>query len=285
MFINEDNIHDCEANNAPFFTRTRKVRCSTTSTNPKTGSISEMPCEIERMMLPQQSFSDVYHVGSLNKAKRSTNRASLEANALSVSHCPEAWTVIAELGEDDTWRLWRMPPSIFLVATSLNRAEERAIREHMHKLGYLKPMTLWRSPVIVNDNGDEGYMLFETREEAVFEADGFDFPRRRIRSVASFKTTPKLDALLESEPKVGTDAEDYALIGFARLAGYDGLWWHESHDPDILSAPRGALFYPEEWERENIGRIEVAEFDFDYEQMHEHASPIRRRPIPKPDFV
>ena len=45
-------------------------------------------------------------------------------------------------------------------------------------------------------------------------------------------------------------AEHHAPVWYAEAMGYDGVWWEEELDPFGLSAPRGGLFRPEEWEIE-----------------------------------
>lgn len=239
------------------------------------------------LKLPAQRITFLYHVGTLDPAQAGQRRG-LEANALSVSHAPEAWTQIAKLGGYPTWELTKNDGGLFLVATSLKKTEKAHLLTLAQEAGYIEPIQMWRYPCPSPDEDDEGYSYSyaDTREEAIEEADSCEYPRRLVKAVDTFKTTAKLDAFLETKPEAGFMAESFAIIAMAKLLGYDGIWWHEDHEPDAYSAPRGGLFSLTGWRRKNLGAIEVCEYMMDYEAMSKAAEefPIRRLPIPSAGF-
>jgi len=199
---------------------------------------------------PTLSFSEIFHVGTLNpKAK---GRESLEGAGLSVSEHPEAWTRIARLGGLPWWRLTK-PGNRFLDALALTDARREGIEAWAVKHGYLKPVEAYRVEFF-DEEGEPRYMMFEDRDRAEFEAESYETDVEPANVLAP---TEKL----ERRVGVSTDlisAFDHVLTVYAEdVMGVDGVWWMEELDVPSLSAPRGVIVpsMVGSWQAKRVKRI------------------------------
>lgn len=180
----------------------------------------------------------VWHVGTFDLSQK--RPTSYEAKNLSVSWCPEAWTRIARLGGNPSWRI-DLRDARFLDVLNLSAAARAAIIDDFIRRGFLERCTTWRVQHYDSETDDTRYMEFPSEAEAraeIQEDDGSE-----LISVSSVCATPSLTTLIGArETAIGSLAEDFAFMAWAELHGLAGAWWREAYDPLGLSAPRGCLF-------------------------------------------
>lgn len=183
-----------------------------------------------------KEIGSLYHVGTMDISQKSTY--SLEGNGLSVSNCPEAWKRITEGNtHGDTYRLSK-PNMKLLDFYSMKENEKELIKDWAVKEGYVVPGALYKY-VFGDEEGNECYSLFDTYEEALYEADGDVIC---VEAVDGLLPTDKLKN--ESMVKVDfLNVMDFVTSFYAEKAlGYDGVYWDEALDEAAYSAPRGVIF-------------------------------------------
>jgi hypothetical protein len=163
---------------------------------------------------------------------------------------PEEWTQIAKLGGQHTYRLRKRDARFFDALAG----EAVAIGWSVAN-GFLVPAKKWRVTYAVDDERGEraDAVDFESEGAAVAEYEQIvaDEVDAQLQEVKSYIFGPKglqyWRSCFTSKPDNAL-APDLAPLWYAEAAGYDGVWWEETLDPDALSAPRGAIFALEDWE-------------------------------------
>lgn len=184
---------------------------------------------------PITYIPNVFHVGTMQpKLKGTRFRESYEGSGLSVSEHPQAWKQIAQLGGFATWRLSK-PDARFLDAHELTGQQREQIIQWGIDEGLITMRERWIA-IYYGEDGEEYEMLLETRDEALTEVDG---DSDLIRRTMSAQATPLLASRQGTQER--SDAFDHLLVEASRMAGLDGVWWHDHLDPLAYSAPRGVI--------------------------------------------
>lgn len=191
------------------------------------------------------SFPVVAHIGTMDRSLK--EKGSYEGASLSVSINPGAWSAIARLGADG-FVLSRVDgePVTFLDARRLTRDERAEFVAWGREQGLLVDREIYIASYF--DVEDEETRRFEcaSREEAVAEVE--DLPRRRVSGPkivigASQKLMTLSDQAGEGNGISSDFAFDLVLLSYVEnKLNVDGVWWDETLDVQILSAPRGAIF-------------------------------------------
>lgn len=216
------------------------------------------------MKLPVIALPVVYHVGSLDPAQRgSVHHTSQEGAGLSVSLCPQAWCEIARISGE----LFALEhdEALYLDVLKIGRTEKRMIGEWAITAGLAAPSLRFRAWSYDPDGEQWRYALCDTREEAEAEvrADFNEDDDTPIAAIVVPEPLPRGHKLVESEAGLrlseagvrraagygaAIDGFEFAAMFYAEdiLMQSDpaivGVWWRENFDPDLLSAPRGAIF-------------------------------------------
>ena len=187
---------------------------------------------------PTCRIGRVWHVGTLNPDDKKRN--SLEGGGLSVSQCPTAWTEIARLGGNPTWEL--TAPSDrgeFLDALALTDTERSDIVEWGTGIGFVERSAMWEVTWEDDELGSDVSILCGTIEEAETEA---EFCEGTVTETEALIPTSTFEQRLgvSSSP---AEAFDHLLTVWVEdtRPDLDGVWWHETLDPFVLSAPRGVI--------------------------------------------
>lgn len=212
------------------------------------------------MKIPLIPIPRVLHIGTLDPANVGLNSGvtSQEGHCLSVSVCPEAWRQIARLGGYPLHQL-QNEEGLFLDALAVMDDETlwADIKDWSRKEGLVADGERWKAWRWDGEDETWSYSLHETREEALEEID-FD-PEDDEEEPEGPDGEPCVAAVIVP---VGTERlkdltgfalggfpEDFMVMAWAEHAlpallgqPVDGLWWDQDYDPDILSAPRGAIF-------------------------------------------
>lgn len=222
------------------------------------------------MHIPLFQTDTVYHVGYLDSAGKGP--LSFEGHGLSVSHCPAAWRSIARLGGRPLHEMTFKGAAYFdfyqarlpLLAT---------IRSWAHQNGFLKTVEHWKGWEWDGESREWRFCLYETRDEAVYELESaWDAEKPGEQGLqAAFERLDDDDkASFPQEAPGLLHPVDIPILGPAGIArapsfpnNHDatdiaalfwiedeirktrpeivGTWWHETFDPCMLSAPRGAI--------------------------------------------
>ncbi len=200
-------------------------------------------------------YPGVFHVGNLDR-DRNPPSYSFEGDGLSVSRCPNDWASIARLGRH-AYGLAN-PDSLFYDA-SLDGP-----REHVHNWccanDFVREVDGYRVYYEDRERGeDERYMEFYDRDEAETHHASNEYPNSRLELVTSLTLETRgrdywRDAFT-SDPEDASPVQIRGLlpVWYAEYTDdhdYDGVWWHEWHDPRNYSAPRGVIFQSklDEWD-------------------------------------
>lgn len=211
------------------------------------------------MRIPIVELDAVFHVGTLDATKVGLNsgKGSQEGNCLSVSLCPNAWQSIARLGGYATHRL-ETADGAFLDALAV--AQEPEFLESIVDWGLsenlVESATRWRTWYFDDEREEWGYFLSSSQESALDElrsnqdiddVEEAEAPEghRAIEDVSILIGREALRATTGFSLGKDEDATDALLIEWARRGphglSFDGVWWNETHAPESLSAPRGAI--------------------------------------------
>jgi hypothetical protein len=180
----------------------------------------------------------VYHVGTIdpqNITQRPKTSYSLEGSGLSVSVHPNEWRKIAKL-PGDMISLTKNDSTFYTVKAK----DKKKILEWCVENDFLNTATKFRVSRYDEELG-EAFMEFDTKEEALNEADEED----QIETVNGYVFGSKGITYWNNfcSSKISNDlAEAYAPIFYAEAMGYDGVWWNETLDVANYSAPRGVIF-------------------------------------------
>jgi hypothetical protein len=182
----------------------------------------------------------LYHVGYMEGKPWPTS--SLEGPLLSCSICPEDWRGIAKLGGAPVWRIRCEHPLLLVDMLGLSMKKQQGCLEEACALGLIKQATLYRVDCS-SDEEDEGrFMLFESRAEALENAEEGSRPA----PVEGWRASPRLVSYWHGDPKrkiAPLLVPDAALVHLIELNSQAaGVWWKERHDPASLSAPRVGIF-------------------------------------------
>lgn len=252
------------------------------------------------MRIPIVELDAVFHVGTLDAKKVGLNsgKGSQEGNCLSVSLCPNAWQAIARLGGYATHRL-ATPNGAFLDALAV--AQEPDLLEAIVDWGLsenlVESATRWRTWYFDDEREEWGYFLSSSQEAALDElrsnqdvddAEDAEAPEGH-QAIEDVSTLIGREALRETTGfSLGKDedATDALLVEWARRGPHglslDGVWWNETHDPDSLSAPRGAIL-PEcvrDWTASPV-EVDAVDDDEELDAMPE-TEWIEISPSPRP---
>jgi hypothetical protein len=185
--------------------------------------------------IPTKSFAALYHVGELSGPI--PGRHSHEGNALSVSECPDAWREICRLGGSPTWEV-RKYSNVFLDARRLLPAHITLIHDWTIDEGWVKPARVFRVDWYDDETAETRFSLHPTRQQACYECDTHE--DQQIKEIDSLVAQPRLTSLLGYEPDLAA-VEDLTLFRFAEAHGFDGVFFNETFDPLLLSAPRAGI--------------------------------------------
>lgn len=217
------------------------------------------------MDIPLIRLDHVFHVGSLDKADRGlSHRVSQEGSGLSVSLCPNAWADIAGLG--DVMYEMTFPGAGFVDILSVKGPARAAIVAWATVAGYVEPTSQFRSWDWDPDGEEWRSSLHATADEAEAEVrfsmmldddedlEDVKLPHRLPRGARRLVEPVAITSLTELGRRRaagfgdGIDAWDFAVMFWAEdvLRPEDptvmGVWWRERFAPELLSAPRGAIF-------------------------------------------
>jgi hypothetical protein len=188
--------------------------------------------------LPVREFLAVTHIGTLNTEDRKT--MSYEGDGLSVSVDPDAWEYIARLGGSPWWTLTSTDggPLRFLDAHALTDAQTDAIHEWAASHGLVTRGTAYRV-YFWDDELDGEVFQMTSRVEAETEAEDRD--DARIETVDAWLPTASFTSRGRCVDL--SDTPDIVLATWVEQARPDlhGVWWNDTLDPVILSAPRGVI--------------------------------------------
>lgn len=188
--------------------------------------------------LPTLTAKVVWHVGTMDPESKGTT--SFEGAGLSVSVHPKAWRAIARLGGLDLWRLTN-PNGKFLNALKLDKKQKQAIIQWGVENQYVALKTTYRV-WSTDEDGEEQYMEFPTREEAEEESYGDDAAIEEVPGATI--GTVKL-AQRGKNPSVTRDPvgvfDILLTVWVEDTTDLDGVWWKERLDVSSLSAPRGVI--------------------------------------------
>ena len=200
------------------------------------------------MMLRTLKKKRVWHVGSPKSARRKAS-SSQEGTLLSVSEYPRAWERITRLS-GDTWMLVRADgkPGVFVNAHAI---PEKTVNALLASSGLVAPTTQYVLRTEGSSEYEEEYVhesvhatLAQARAEA--DEDSLEDGTATIERRQGWKATPELTKrwrAVFSRPLSASLVPDFALTQVLEATGlYDGMWWNDRLDPDILSAPRGGIF-------------------------------------------
>lgn len=201
--------------------------------------------------LPFRKLARVWHVGTLNPADRARlHSTSMEGDCLSVSECPSAWIKIARLGGSPVQEM-NKPDGQFLDVYAVMEDPElcRSMVAWAIDNGWVATTYQWRAWTL-DEEGDWGYMICASQEEATAERDWLDpedAPEGHagVERIEVLTGTPLLaDRLHQSAAQIATrDCTDFAILMWARThTNADGILWDEEYDPARLSAPRAGIF-------------------------------------------
>jgi hypothetical protein len=188
--------------------------------------------------LPLYHPEKVWHIGSFNPAHKYKHGSSLEGTGLSVSECPEDWCYIARLGGHPTWELAREGAQ-FLDYHALSDAQRAALVAWGIEHGYAQMREMFTMTYFDSEHESHFYQLLHTRAQAEDEAGDYD--DATIEAVTVPCPTDAMHARLKflAEPLGVTDF--LATFYVEDATALDGVWWHDTHEPEALSAPRGVI--------------------------------------------
>jgi hypothetical protein len=202
-----------------------------------------------KMTYPLISFKALYHVGTLNIAKR---QDGFEGNNLSVSTVPDSWRKINKGATGgDVWELTKKNNK-FLDYHNLTKAQWNQINKWGIKNDYLIPAIVYRVWT-TNEEGEERYSDYYTKEKAKDEA----YDESNIEIIKkSLKATPKM------QQRIGnTDVSLITVLFAEEILNIDGVYWTDVHDISSLSAPRGTILNTKlnTWNKKNLGNIDIGD--------------------------
>lgn len=184
--------------------------------------------------VPEYRPKKLTHIGSLNPAEKGS--WSLEGQGLSVSRHPEAWGRIARLG-GPVWTVAIRNPR-FLDYHQLTAEQKQAITEWGITRGFVEERPAFRHTCWDDEWEQERYTDYLDRDEAEEEA---EYSEGEIAEVTALVATAEFP---DTTVKPGTDGveEILATVWVSHTAHeFDGVWWEDDYDPELLSAPRGVI--------------------------------------------
>ena len=185
------------------------------------------------MKLPIITLDEVYHVGSLDRYRRKLGR--FEADALSVSWCPNTWSTLAECEDLMFWKLPKVSGA-FLDIGEVKMPIQREILKWAERENLVERISIYRAHV-EDAAGSSGY--YQHRSKNLAKRDS-----STVTKVRGWASTIKLDEArcLGGLDVMGWLAEDFAIMTFAEQSGLDGVWWKWQFSPDERIAPKGCVF-------------------------------------------
>lgn len=186
--------------------------------------------------LPTVSFKKLFHVGSLDSARKRSG--SYEGAGLSVSTHPDAWRRIARgYVVGDTYRATK-DGNVFLAAHKLSKQATADIAKWAVENKLLEPAVTYRVSYYDDELESEVYSDFDSLEAAEYEAND---PSEIKEIQGGYKATQKLQTLTNNPRIAPTGILEYVLPLYAEQQGYDGVWWQDKLAPEKYSAPRGVI--------------------------------------------
>jgi hypothetical protein len=203
--------------------------------------------------LPTTQKKIVFHVGT-GQPPSDKPYHSYEGTGLSVSEHPEAWRMIARLGDDPTWQLTRLDrrPGCFVDMRKLSPAQVERLRRTAIEHGLLAPRTEYVVSYYDSELDDDCEMTVYSLEQAEEEADSMQCDVKKRRG---FGPTALLMEMWSKRFKAQEPPDDFALtVVLEGIGSWDGVWWHDKLEPMKLSAPRGMMFQSKlsEWQATKI---------------------------------
>ena len=208
-------------------------------------------------MMPVRNVPLSFHVGTLDPARRSSAKDSLEGPCLSVSHCPFAWRRIAKLGNAPLQAMrftGDQDRALFLDVLAIERGAPlfQDIVGWGTRNGLVSEKTMFKAWEFDTETEEWRYSLHVTPEvareelealnpnEALAAPDGHE----PIEPATILAGTPALEARVQHARLDQIDAFDFLALVWAMETQPQllGIWWTETYDPDALSAPRGGVF-------------------------------------------
>lgn len=201
------------------------------------------------------SYSAVYHVGNLD-GTRDNPSYSQEGDGVSVSRCPEDWARIAgDLG-GTTYGLVN-PEAVFYDA-ALGEARD-FVYDWCLDNGFIREVEGHRLYYEELATGTERYVEFYDRVAAEVKDDSEDYPESRVEDVTSVRLDTagreywKRAFTRDTGEVSASEIRGLLPVWYAEHTSeedYDGVWWHNRHEPHNYSAPRGVIFQSklDEWD-------------------------------------
>jgi hypothetical protein len=190
--------------------------------------------------LPLLKGGLVYHVGEMDPSLKRTD--SHEGRGLSVSLHPSEWRAIGEgLISGPCWSLSK-DDGAFLDAHALGRIRRKRILAWAVEKGYAVSCDTWTWTYFDDEREEEMTQTFADRTEAEEERDYAE--SGSIRKRRGHASTPLLDGItMQSSPSLSNrDVIDLVLPLWAHeVHGIGAVWWSDTLDPILLSAPRGVI--------------------------------------------
>jgi hypothetical protein len=195
-------------------------------------------------MPPLIHFPRVWHVGTTVLAQKKPD--SHAGSGLAVSLHPRSWRRIAKLagplfrfekanGVFADMRACFGLPQLMQQVWDWAQQEDYAQWQPLYHVTYYESEAEERRRFTFTEKG-QALAEYEALQEDDLDAryeEGFDYaPTARMR-VEMMHTTPPLAFV-----------RDFAVFLFLehRLPRLDGVWWDDTHRPELLSAPHGAIF-------------------------------------------
>lgn len=196
----------------------------------------------------------LYHWGTLDSNKINKSGSSFEGNNLSLSTCPEDWSKLLRLNQEDKLFKFEKKEGLFVDILSLlyekkyNSLKEEILNESILN-GYLDKKEVFKYE-FEDENETICHMIFETKEEALKEGEEED-----IKKVIKYVGTDKLRKLSGiNKENALLSGEEYGIIECIKSdKKVDGIFWNYKKDISSYSLPIHCIF-PEkvnEWKISN----------------------------------
>jgi hypothetical protein len=192
-----------------------------------------------KLHIPTRSFSELYHVGTLNICDK--RKDSHEGTGLSVSLHPDEWRRIGKgMVGGDTFILSK-PKSRFLDAHAFRDIGGiETVKQWALVNGLVSAVQGWSMTWEEWEDEVQTYtMFFESKEQAEREAEDCDGIVKEIELLSS---TPEMKARLERDDVGHALVEDLLLTLWVEdNTDLDGVWWEDHLNIHAFSAPRGVI--------------------------------------------
>ena len=185
--------------------------------------------------MPIVTLQALYHVGYMDPTLK--RKDSHEGAGLSVSTEPDAWMRINPMTEGPTFELVKKHNQ-FLDFYAITKEQEKVIIDWGKKADYITPVPLYKFSYFDDEMDAEYYQLFETREKADMEAEGYE---AAVVEIAGFRSTRQMDEKVMASHSSFNSIDLLATLYAEEVLDIDGVYWFEELDIYAYSAPRGVI--------------------------------------------